>query len=68
MKLENKSFRPEPKAEVTQAAPTPTSKGKGASAANPDSMSIDDWMKWRNKQKYGRQLNTGESKQWLTQS
>lgn len=35
---------------VTQASPTPQSHGHSGSVANPDQMSISDWMKHRNKQ------------------
>jgi hypothetical protein len=35
---------------VTQASPTPQSHGHAGGVANPESMSIGDWMKHRNKQ------------------
>lgn len=45
-----KSQKPEPKP-ITKAPPPPKKVGSGKSAApDPNKMSIDEWMEWRNKQ------------------
>ena len=50
LKLENTSYA---KKEVTKASPTPKARGGSTSNNSEDSLSIDDWMKQRNK-KVGR--------------
>jgi|15BtaG_2_1085339.scaffolds.fasta_scaffold08817_3 hypothetical protein len=54
IKLEDTSFKPVPKVEVTKATPTPKSNGKPNGSVNMNAMSMDDWMAARNKQVHGR--------------
>jgi hypothetical protein len=50
-RLEARLSAPKPKPVTNAPAPVPTVGGGAAASKDPERMSVDDWMAWRNSQR-----------------